>query len=111
MLIFFGSRSTLSGTAEVFMYECPFCEKNNSTSLFVYSRYYHVFWIPVFPYSKEAFALCSECKTKRSELKFGPKLVSEYRDCKKRFRHPWWTWSWTIIFISVILAIVIVAPK
>lgn len=109
MLIFFGSQKTLSGIHDVFMYECPYCEKNNSTTLFVYSWYYHIFWIPLFPYSKEAHALCTECKTKRNEMKFGPKLVSEFKENKKQFRHPWWTW--TIIFFLLILTITIVAPK
>ena len=111
MLILFGSRKTLSGTLDAFMYECPYCEKSNTTTLFVYSWYYHIFWIPIFPFSKEAFALCSDCKAKRNELKFGTKLVSEFKENKKMFRHPWWTWTFTIIFIILIVSIIIIAPN
>ncbi|HWR32931.1 MAG TPA: hypothetical protein VN451_05375 [Chitinophagaceae bacterium] len=111
MLIFYGKMKTLIGSYEAFMYECPYCEKTNTTFLSVYSWYYHIFWIPLFPYLKEACALCSACKANRGENKFGPKLVSEFKENKKRFHHPWWTWMWTIIFFAVIVSIIIVAPK
>jgi len=109
MLIFFGRNKALIGSFDVFMYECPYCEQMNTTSVVVYSIYYHIFWIPLFPYNKEAIANCSECRFLRNELKFGPKLVEELG--KKKFKHPWWTWSWVIIFFLLILSIIIVAPK
>lgn len=111
MLIFYGKRKTLIGSYEAFMYECPHCEKHNTTILSVYSWYYHIFWIPLFPFDKEAYALCTECKAKRNESRFGPKLVTDFKENKKKFRHPWWTWMWTITFFTVLVLIIIVAPK
>ncbi len=110
-LLFFGSRKAKIGSYDVFMYECPFCEQNNSTKITVLATYYHMFWIPFFPYAKEAVAICNNCSASRNELKFGPKLVQEFRENKKRFRYPWWTWLMTIIFVTLILTIIIVAPK
>ncbi len=110
-IIFFGSRKTKIGSYDVFMYECPFCEQNNSTKITVLATYYHIFWIPFFPYSKEAVADCSKCNSSRNELKFGPKLVNEFKENKKKFKYPFWTWSWIIIFLTLIAAIIIVAPK
>jgi zinc-ribbon family len=110
-LIFFGSRKAKIGSYDVFMYVCPYCEQNNSTTITVLATYYHIFRIPFFPYAKEAIANCNNCKSRRNELKFGPKLVQEFRETRKRFKYPWWTWTWTIIFVGLILTIVVVAPK
>ncbi|MEO7923761.1 MAG: hypothetical protein ABIR30_08780 [Chitinophagaceae bacterium] len=107
MFIFYGKTKTMIDSIDVFMYECPYCEKNNTTILSVYSWYYHIFWIPFFPYLKEGYALCADCKTKRSELQFGPKLLSEYKEHSKKIRHPLWTWSISIILLLLILAIII----
>lgn len=111
MLIFYGKRKGLIGSYEAFMYECPYCEENNTTTLYVYSWYYHIFWIPLFPFDKEAMALCTECKSKRNESRFGPKLVSEFKENKYRFRHPWWTRAWLFIVVAFILTIMIVYTK
>ncbi len=107
MIILFGKRKTLSGTSDVFMYECPYCGENNTTIFFVYTWYIHMFWIPILPISNEGHALCSACKASRDELRFGPKLVAEYKEHKNRFRDPWWTWSLTIGVIVLVLAVII----
>lgn len=109
MIIFHGKKKGISGSMDVFMYECPYCEKNNSTILSFYSLYFHIFWIPVFPISKEGHAICTECKASRDELRFGPKLVAEFNENKKKFKHPWWTWSLTIFFI-ILIALVVMIP-
>ncbi len=109
--VIFGSRKANIGSYEVFMYECPFCEQNNSTTIHVLATYCHLFWIPIFPYAKEAIAICNNCNSRRGELKFGPKLVQEFKENKKRFKYPWWMWILPIIFIGLIGSIIVVAPK
>ncbi len=108
MFIFYGKRKTISRKyRDVFMYECPYCEKINTTTLFLQSKFFHVFWIPVAPYEKNGIALCSNCGAKRDELQFGPKLVQELKAVKAKMRHPWWTYLLSGFFGLVILAVVI----
>ena len=111
MLIFHGKRKTAIGIFEPLFYKCPNCEQLHSTYIVAYSWYFHIFWVPLFPYEKEFVANCSECGFTRSEIKFGPNLVKELGEKRKDFRHPWWTWSWLILFLGVVLYIIIVAPK
>lgn len=111
MIVLFGKKKVIAGSFEVFMYECPFCDKINTTTIIIYTWYIHVFLIPFFPFRKEAYAICTDCKTKRNELKFGPKLLEELKSSKIKIRHPWWTWGWTIVFLILVLSIVILAPK
>lgn len=110
-LIVFGSRNAKIGSRDVFMYECPFCNEKNSTTLTAYVTYYHIFWVPFFPYAKHATSVCHKCNTKRDELKFGPQLVQEYRAIKRKFKYPWWTWMICLIFLGLVITIIIVAPK
>lgn len=110
-LIFFGHRAANIATEPVFMYECPYCNEQNTTVLSVYARYYHIFWIPFFPYAKEGAAMCSHCNAQRNELQFGPRLTEEFKRYKKKTRYPWWTWTWTLLFVSLITMIIIVAPR
>jgi ribosomal protein L37AE/L43A len=110
-MIIFGSRKAKIGSYDVFMYQCPFCEQNNSTRITVLCIYYHIFFIPFFPYAKDAIANCNNCNASMKEINFGPKLIEEFRETKKNFKYPWWTWLWVIIFLLLILTIFIVAPK
>jgi hypothetical protein len=107
----FGHRAANIGSHDVFMYECPYCHEQNTTLITVFARYYHIFWIPFFPYAKEGASLCTHCHAHRTELQFGPKLVEEFKAVKKKSRYPWWTWTWTILLVLLVLSIVIVAPK
>jgi MFS-type transporter involved in bile tolerance (Atg22 family) len=109
--IIYGSRKTSIGIFEPPFYKCPNCGELHTTYIIVYSIYYHIFWIPVFPYQKDAIANCSACSFLRNEIKFGPNLIKEFEEKRKEYKHPWWAWSWVIIFLALILTIIIVAPK
>ncbi len=103
----YGSQKTSIGIFEPAFYKCPNCEENNTTYIVIYSIYYHVFWIPVFPYQKEVVANCSECGFLRNEIKFGPELVKLFKEKRKDYRHPLWTYTLAIIFGGIIIAIII----
>jgi hypothetical protein len=109
-MIIYGINKTSIGIFEPLFYKCPRCEELNTTYIVIYSFYYHIFWIPVFPIRKEPIATCSECGFVRDELKFGPSLIKEFEEKKKEYKHPWWTYLLTLIFLALIITIIIVAP-
>lgn len=106
-----GKQRTSIGLFEPPFYKCPNCNEHNTTYVIVYSFYYHLFWIPIFPFEKDAVANCSECSFTRTEIKFGPDLIKEFNEKRKEYKHPWWLWSLTFFILALILAIIIVAPK
>jgi MFS-type transporter involved in bile tolerance (Atg22 family) len=110
-LLIHGKQKTSIGVFEPLIYKCPNCEQLHTTYVVVYSIYFHIFWIPVFPYEKDAMANCTECGFKRPEIKFGPNLIKEFEEKRKNYRHPWWTWLLIIIFLGLILTAILVAPK
>ncbi|MEI2739739.1 MAG: zinc-ribbon domain-containing protein [Chitinophagaceae bacterium] len=103
----YGTRSTPAGLHEFSSYQCPHCEKTDTTYAVIYSMYFHIFWIPFFPDDKQMIATCSECSFTRGTEKFGPKLFEQCKGLTKKYRHPWWTSSLTILLLAVILAIIL----
>lgn len=111
MFIIYGSRRKMVGATDAFLYECPYCEETNTTTIAVYSKYYHIFWLPIFPFAKEAHANCSSCNASRGDHKFGPELTKQAQVIQKELKHPFYLYLLTILFCLFIVAIFIVAPK
>ena len=97
------------GVDDAFLYECPFCEETNTTSIAVYSKYYHIFWVPLFPVAKESHASCSSCHSSRDDNRFGPELTKQAAVIQKEMKHPAYLYLLTILFCLVIAAIFIAA--
>jgi len=90
------------------LYKCPYCDEINSTEVFIYSNYFHIFWIPVFPIKKVAIAKCTECNATRSDERFGPKLTEHLEEELKNTKHPFYSWALLILFCSLILLTIII---
>lgn len=68
-MIFFGSRSrTITGPD--LMFPCDHCGHMQHVVGGI-QRYFHVYWIPVFPTSKDVIASCLHCKRTR----YGSELI------------------------------------
>jgi hypothetical protein len=111
MFLIYGKRKFFIRSFEPLFYKCPYCEKESSTEVFIYSRYFHIFWIPVFPIAKEAVAKCNECDTTRPDERFGPKLNEHLKEELNNTKHPFYSRTLLIVFALLILLILIVAPK
>ena len=111
MLFIYGSRKKMIGASDAFLYKCPYCEATNTTTVAIFSKYFHIFFIPAFPFAKEAYASCSNCGAARSDNKFGPELVKQAKEIEPRFKPPFYLYAWLIFLGLLILLILIVAPK
>lgn len=63
-MIVFGTRGRVIAGAQIQDMECPNCG-NNSFLTFGVLRYFHIFWIPVFPTSRLPGLECLNCKNAR----------------------------------------------
>jgi hypothetical protein len=97
------------GAADAFLYECPYCEETNTTTIAVYSKYYHIFWLPIFPFAKDAHANCSSCHASRGDHKFGPELTKQAQAIQKEMKAPIYLYLLTILFCLVVAAVFIAA--
>jgi hypothetical protein len=103
MFIVYGKKKLFIRMFEPLLYKCPYCDKTNTTEVFIYSNYVHLFWIPVFPFSKVASAKCIDCNSIRSEERFGPKLTEHLNEELANTKHPFYSWALLIFFSSLIL--------
>jgi zinc-ribbon family len=60
-MIIYGTGSTKINEENLFN-NCSHCNTPNSLTAFVYTKYFDIFWIPVFPVSKYVSTVCSHCK-------------------------------------------------
>ncbi|TGE23960.1 hypothetical protein E5K00_01725 [Hymenobacter aquaticus] len=75
---------------------CPACATPNVVQLSVFSRYVHVYWVPLLPYAKPAVAQCGHCggawEAKELPVEAG-EVRQALRSLKTQTRAPWWQWS------------------
>ena len=106
-MIILGQSETIAGMDEFFV-KCPVCEGSTLADVMVTSKYFHIFWIPIFPVDKDANIICKTCGVKRFGLDFNEKLIGDqYSDAKAKFRHPWFTYLGVTLFSLCILAVII----
>jgi hypothetical protein len=91
-IVIFGKQQTAIDVDE-FLVKCPCCETHSWADVMVLSIYYHIYWIPIFPFDKEANIICQTCGLKRFGVPFDAVLISNYNEVKGRFRHPWFTYT------------------
>lgn len=60
-MIFFGTKASLAGSQPMPGVTCANCGHTALTAA-VYSRYFHIYWIPTFPLGRKGMSVCSFCK-------------------------------------------------
>jgi hypothetical protein len=99
--IIYGQSKAAIGVDEV-LTKCPSCEKDTWQDLMVESLYFHIFWIPLFPFTKVANLICQECGLKRYGCSFNSKIIFSYQEIKHKFRHPIRTYT-ALLIISILI--------
>ena len=92
-MIFYGTNGALVRTVPLPGATCPACSTRDSLSLSVFSRYAHIYWIPLFPYSKPAVVQCGHCQQAWDAKALPAHLQEPVLALKKETRAPWWHWS------------------
>lgn len=86
-------------------FTCDYCGAEKSVRFEFYVSYFHIFWIPVFPYSRQSFSNCTHCKQVLSKQEMGRGL-SGYLPVEKP-RMPIRYFSGIFIVLALILFIFI----
>ncbi|MDI9365950.1 MAG: zinc-ribbon domain-containing protein [Flavobacterium sp.] len=89
--IIFGSKETFINL-DAFFIKCPSCETDNWADVMVTSEYYHLYYVPIFPFNKNAHVVCKTCGLKRYGIGFDKKLIKNLEEVKHQYKHPWFTY-------------------
>ncbi len=105
-MIVYGNKATKTGHQNLFGTKCSHCGTKDSLEMYTFSRYFHLFWIPVFPYKKEAVTQCNHCKQVLNKKEFHSELLSQYEEMKATAKTPYWQYIGLLIFGGLILLLV-----
>lgn len=79
-MIIFGTRTKLlQNSSNAAVGTCNYC--NTVGSLYAYKqvKYFHIFWIPIFPYSTEIISVCNHCKKVNYQREIDPQTLATIR--------------------------------
>ncbi|MCC3159034.1 hypothetical protein LJ737_17455 [Hymenobacter sp. 15J16-1T3B] len=95
-MIIYGTNGSHVRTEPLPGASCPACRTANEMQVSVFSRYVHIYWVPLLPYGKPAVAQCQRCQADWELKQLPPEaeaLKQAVRARKKATRAPWWQWS------------------
>lgn len=84
------------------LFECSKCKTFNSVQIVFFEKYFHAFWIPVFPISKIGISNCNHCKVVLYKMEMPSELQLAYEQCKIDAKVPL-----TLYFGLIIIAIIL----
>ena len=101
-MIIFGKRSMHIKTGEITS-ACSHCGKTHAISAFVYSSYFHIFWIPIFPLGKYVATQCGHCKQVLKEKEMPPALKLDTLSLMQQSKTPIKSYAGVLLFVGLIV--------
>ena len=109
-MIIYGSRSKQLAK-ETTLEKCANCGTHNSTALYIFQRYAHIFWIPFFPIGKTGVTQCSNCKQVLKQKEMPSSLQRENYTLKSRTKTPVWMFTGLALLVILITSMVMDGNK
>lgn len=92
-MIIFGSNAKHLKSVQSPSETCPSCGTKGSLAFSVFSKHFHVFWIPIFPIGKKGYAQCLHCKHAMEVKEMSGSVKRGYDQVKSETRAPIWQFS------------------
>ncbi|RZL47700.1 MAG: zinc-ribbon domain-containing protein [Pedobacter sp.] len=106
-MIIFGTRSKQLKGSDV-RANCNHCASTQSVSLVFILKYFHIFWIPMFPLSKTGVSQCNHCKQVLYNNEMPDSLKVVYQQEKAKAKTPW-GYRFGLILIALFFVFVVIA--
>ena len=85
-MIIFGLRSGSFKPVAVPAASCGYCHSTGTVHLYFARRYFHIFWIPIFPAGKTGMSECSHCKQSLRQVQMSPTLQNSYTAASRQVK-------------------------
>ncbi len=86
---------------------CPTCESTQWAEIMVFSEYFHIYYVPIYPHDKDAMVVCEKCGLRRHGVPVNAKLISNYPEVKDKYRHKWYMYIGVAILASPFVALIL----
>lgn len=87
-MIIFGTRTSSYRPYNNTAFDCDHCGSKASVDIFFATRYFHIFWIPVFPFSKTGMSQCQHCKRAQYRGQMSAQMQTCHDDARGRAKTP-----------------------
>lgn len=87
-MIIFGTIAKILNSKEMLSYDCENCNSKGTVTFLFLARYFHIFWIPIFPTSKKGMSQCSHCKQVLYANEMSPKMKQDYFMASAKAKRP-----------------------
>ncbi len=86
---------------------CPSCEAEKEVDMLVTGNYFHIYYLPFYPKSKEVTLICSSCGLKRIDLPFSDRYVRNYYEIKDKYKYPVYLYLGAAIMTLLVITLII----
>jgi hypothetical protein len=100
LMIIYGTNGTHVRSETLPGYSCPNCTTPDTLRMQVFSRYIHVYWVPIFPYSTPLVTDCGHCQTAWEQKELPAELREPAQLLKKTTRRPYWQWAGLLLICT-----------
>ncbi|MCW3101675.1 MAG: zinc-ribbon protein [Bacteroidetes bacterium] len=102
-MIVYGWRQAQTAKEDISECTCHNCGKPFTLSIYVFHRYAHIFWIPLFPIGKTVKSHCSSCGLPLEKKEMPQELRHAFGNMNNRNRIPVWMFSGLILIAGGII--------
>jgi hypothetical protein len=103
-MIFFGTKEKEIKRGKLANVICNECKENVSMTYVVTSKYFHLYWIPTFPFKKNTTVSCNNCETVFEKKQFSENIKNKLQreNELKPARNPIWMFAGLLILAFLI---------
>ena len=102
-MLIYGYKIKQTHTEPLKHVDCPYCGQKDFLSLVYFSKYAHIFWIPIFPFGKTGMLQCNACNRQVEKKNLTPEFKKLYTSYTDNAKHPKWMFSGTAIFVVLVV--------
>lgn len=89
---------------------CTNCNTKGKIVMSIFSKYAHIFWIPIFPVGRVGVSTCMNCQQTLVSKDMPMYLKMQYEQTVPQTKVPWWTWS-GLGLIAILIGSAVYANK
>lgn len=82
--------------------KCVQCQTEKTTLFSVFSRYVHIFWIPLFPYGRKGFTECQKCGYETDSSYTDDHYKRGHRELLQQTNIPFWQFAGLLIIVAFV---------